>query len=66
MLLAAGFLQEHRGFRLHRLISEVMNEEERVTYAEASGAWRIISEFSEFYAAHTRKHFGTRAVPWVS
>jgi hypothetical protein len=57
MLLASSFLQHHLGFRLNRLITEIMDEEERVSYAEASGAWRTISDFSEFYSQNPNTHW---------
>lgn len=52
MLLASSFLQDHLGFRLNRCITEMLDEEERESYAEASGVWRTISNFSEFYSQH--------------
>lgn len=52
MLLTSSFLQEHRGFRLNRLIFETMDEAETEFYVEATGVWQIVSDFSEFYSQH--------------
>jgi hypothetical protein len=57
MLLTSSFLQLHRGFRLNRLIFESMDEGERKSYIEASGAWQTISDFSEFYSEHPNTHW---------
>jgi hypothetical protein len=57
MLLASAFLDAHRGFRFNRLLTENLDEVERRSYAEASGTWRIISDFRDFHL----KYPGT---PW--
>jgi hypothetical protein len=47
--LAAAFLEGHRGFRLNRILCEVVNGAARVFYLEPAGVWRVITEFSQFY-----------------
>jgi hypothetical protein len=49
MLLISAFLEEHRGYRLHRLLGEILRETERQYYIEPAGVWRVISEFRDFY-----------------
>jgi DNA-binding NarL/FixJ family response regulator len=49
-LLASSFLERHRGFRLNRLVTEVLDLSERRSYVEPTGVWRVTSEFSEFYS----------------
>jgi len=57
MLLASSFLQDHLGFRLNRLITEMLDDEERQSYAEATGVWRTVSDFGEFYSQHPNTHW---------
>jgi len=48
--LALAFLDLHAGFRLNRVITETVNEEERRSYLDAQGIWRVVSDFKEFYS----------------
>jgi hypothetical protein len=52
MLIAAAFLDLHAGYRWSRFLTEIHDEFERQNLVEASGVWRVVSDFSEFYRAH--------------
>jgi len=51
-VLIAAFLEKHRGFRLHRILMEVVSEAEKSFYLDPGGIFRMVSEFPEFYAQH--------------
>lgn len=59
MLLASAFLQDHRGYRFNRLMAEAMDEIERKTYVEATGVWRIVSDFHGFYSQQPNTTWNT-------
>ena len=42
--LATCFMELHRGYRIHQLLTEVIGEEQR-RYFEATHAWRIVKAF---------------------
>jgi hypothetical protein len=44
MLLASSFLRDHAGYRLNRLLSEPLGEEE-MKFVRASHAWQQVSDF---------------------
>jgi hypothetical protein len=52
MLIAAAFVDLHAGYRWSRFLTETHDEFERRNLVEASGVWRVFSDFSEFYRAH--------------
>jgi hypothetical protein len=49
-LLATAFLEAHLGFRLKRAITESLNTWEWENYGKPPGAWRMVSDFQEFYS----------------
>jgi len=52
MLIASAFVELHVGFRLNRFLIESLDDEERRDLVEASGVWKSVSHFEEFYRAH--------------
>jgi hypothetical protein len=49
--LTAGSLEEHAGYRINRVLMELLDESDRIL-AEHSPPWEVLSDFKEFYSCH--------------
>jgi hypothetical protein len=51
VLMSSSFIHEHMGYRINRLMVEVVDNAERRALL-ATHLWRIVSSFQEFHLAH--------------
>jgi hypothetical protein len=65
-LMGYRFLELHSGYRINRLMTEIIDEEHRKYYL-ATNVWRVTSNFEEFYSQHPESLWGpNRALALVT